>query len=75
MLSKSLYTRCVNCQKFLWLYVYRKTEQVYSDAKLAGEILKTLPLSTQPDSLNTQPNLLSTQPLSTQPEKEKNLIN
>ena len=68
MLSKSRYTRNVNCQKSLWLYVHKKDEQIYSDAKLAGEILSTQPLS-------KLPNFLSTQPLSTQPKKEKNLTN
>ena len=35
MLSKSRYTRGVNCQKSLWLYVHKKDEQIYSDATLA----------------------------------------
>lgn len=35
MLSKSKYTRGVNCHKSLWLYVHKKTEQVYSDATMA----------------------------------------
>lgn len=32
MLSKSKYTRGINCQKSLWLYVHKKEEQVISES-------------------------------------------
>jgi len=35
MLSKSKYTRGVNCHKSLWLYVHKKDEQIYSEATMA----------------------------------------
>ena len=35
MLSKSKYTRGLNCQKSLWLYVHKKDEQVISESTQA----------------------------------------